>query len=73
MRYIFTNMWPCQCTPIPQRQYRGSDEEQRDVLQQYTSCSGDMNRVFDWVMCSRPEVDSHRFMDMIDTAIEKGG
>lgn len=27
-------------------------------------------QVFSWVMCSQPELDSHRFMDMIEAAVQ---
>jgi hypothetical protein len=26
--------------------------------------------VFEWLICSRPEVDSHRFMDTVEAAIK---
>lgn len=29
-------------------------------------------QVFEWLMCSHPGTDSHRFMDAIDGAIEAG-
>jgi hypothetical protein len=32
-----------------------------------------MDRVFEWVMLSRPELDAHRFMEAIDAAIDAGG
>jgi hypothetical protein len=32
-----------------------------------------MERVFEWVMLSRPDVDAKRFMQTIDDAISKGG
>jgi hypothetical protein len=28
--------------------------------------------VFEWMLCSRPDVDSHRFADTIESAIEEG-
>ena len=29
-------------------------------------------RVFDWLCCSRPDVDSHRFLETLRQAIESG-
>ncbi|KIZ07156.1 Chaperone protein dnaJ 6 [Monoraphidium neglectum] len=52
--------------------YRGSDEERADLLRHYTECNGNMGRLFESVMLSRPELDSHRFMAAIDDAIDKG-
>lgn len=55
-----------------QVQYRGSAEERADLLRYYNDFIGDMNRVFDWLMLSRPELDSHRFRDMLEQAIAQG-
>eukprot|EP00877_Chromochloris_zofingiensis_P001773 jgi/Chrzof1/11597/Cz06g01170.t1 len=55
-----------------EREYRGSDEEKKDLLRHYEQLQGNMARVFDMVMVSRPELDSHRFMDIIDAAIQAG-
>jgi DnaJ family protein C protein 9 len=52
--------------------YRGSAEERADLLQLYQQHSGGMARVFDWLMLSRPELDSHRFRDIIEAAIAAG-
>jgi DnaJ family protein C protein 9 len=56
-----------------QAKYRGSEEEQQELLQLYEKHKGSMPRVFEWLMCSDPERDSHRFMDAIEAAIAKGG
>lgn len=53
-------------------QHRGSAEEEAEVLQYYTRFQGDMNTVFQWVVLSGPKKDSHRFMDLVDTAINAG-
>ena len=58
--------------PRSQFEYRGSSEEREHLLQHYQRCRGDMTNVFDWVMLSRPELDSHRFRDILEEAIEKG-
>lgn len=50
--------------------YRGSDEERAELLQYYMRFEGNMDKVFQWVMLSEPETDSHRFMDIIDAAIK---
>jgi len=52
-----------------EKEYRGSDEERRDVLEYYVKYEGDMTRVFAWVMCSEESEDSHRFADLVDAAI----
>jgi DnaJ family protein C protein 9 len=31
-----------------------------------------IGRVFNQMMCSDPQVDSHRFMDIIDSALSSG-
>ncbi|KAK9798569.1 hypothetical protein WJX73_010286 [Symbiochloris irregularis] len=53
-------------------EYRGSEEEQRDLLAYYQRFKGDMAQVFEWLMCSDAALDSHRFRDAIDAAIEAG-
>jgi hypothetical protein len=52
--------------------YRGSSEERADLLRFYQEFGGNMPRVFDWLMLSRPDVDSHRFRDTIEAAITAG-
>ena len=53
-------------------QYRGSSEEHAELLQTYTRCNGNMRMLFEYMPCSDPELDSHRFMDAIDAAIAEG-
>lgn len=53
-------------------QYRGSEEERGDLLKYYQQFKGNMDTVFVWVMLSRPELDSHRFMDTLEQAIAAG-
>ena len=53
-------------------EYQSSDEERTDVLAAYTQFSGDMDRVFETVMCSDPLADEQRFRHIIDTAISQG-
>eukprot|EP00887_Chlorella_sp_A99_P007718 scaffold20.g7718.t1 len=52
-------------------EYRGSAEEAGDLLAYYTRFQGDMGQVFEWVMCSDPARDSHRFMDALNAAIKE--
>jgi DnaJ family protein C protein 9 len=52
--------------------YRRSDAERADLLQHYERCKGQMQRVFQWVILSDPDVDSHRFKDLLDEAIKQG-
>lgn len=53
-------------------EYRGSAGERRDLLAEFTKRQGNMAIVFEFVMCSEPDADSHRFMDLIDEAIGAG-
>mmetsp|Transcript_35706 Transcript_35706/g.63666 ORF Transcript_35706/g.63666 Transcript_35706/m.63666 type:complete len:269 (-) Transcript_35706:153-959(-) len=55
-----------------ENEYRGSDEEAADLIRLYKKNKGDMPVVFEWMLCSRPDVDSHRFADAIESAIEEG-
>ena len=52
--------------------YRHSDEEENSLLELYDRFRGDMKMVFSWQMCSDPELDSHRFRDIVNKAIEEG-
>lgn len=52
--------------------YRGSKEEEKDLIALYSKCKGDFRKVFNQMMCSDPQVDSHRFMDIIDAAVSSG-
>ncbi|KAF6258506.1 hypothetical protein COO60DRAFT_1626402 [Scenedesmus sp. NREL 46B-D3] len=52
--------------------YRGSADERADLLQLVNRFRGDMRSVFDWLMLSRPELDSHRFRDILEEAITAG-
>ncbi|KAL4441248.1 hypothetical protein ABPG77_011485 [Micractinium sp. CCAP 211/92] len=50
--------------------FRGSEEERAELLKYYRQFKGDMSKVFEWVMCSDEAADSHRFMDVLDAAIQ---
>jgi DnaJ family protein C protein 9 len=52
--------------------YRGSEEERAEVLRYYARYRGNMGLVFMSVMCSDPDRDSHRFMDIVDAAVAAG-
>ncbi|KAI1614950.1 DnaJ protein, subfamily C, member 9 [Exophiala viscosa] len=54
------------------REYQGSEEERADVLAAYEEGEGDMDAVFESVMCSEVLVDEDRFRQMINEAIAKG-
>lgn len=53
-----------------EKSYRGSAEEEKDLLAFFERFEGDMDRVFAWLCCSRPKVDSHRFMKVIDEKVK---
>ncbi|CAG9467725.1 unnamed protein product [Pedinophyceae sp. YPF-701] len=55
-----------------QASFRGSEEERAELLELYEACEGDMPGVMERLVCSREAVDSHRFMDAVQAAIEKG-
>ncbi|KAG2437433.1 hypothetical protein HXX76_006085 [Chlamydomonas incerta] len=52
--------------------YQGSDSERSDLLRYYTQFRGRMSTVFDHLMCSDPDLDSHRLMDILNSAIDAG-
>ncbi|KAG6548616.1 hypothetical protein Mapa_010105 [Marchantia paleacea] len=52
--------------------YRGSRDEVADLKNEYTHHKGNMELVFTYLMCSDPKLDSHRFMEIIDSAISEG-
>lgn len=52
--------------------YRGSEEERSDLYEYYVKFRGRMDKVFAWLMCSRPELDSHRFRDWIEEGCMEG-
>ncbi|KAM1079460.1 hypothetical protein ACFX2B_014016 [Malus domestica] len=52
--------------------YRGSDSEKKDLIDLYSQCKGNMNRLFCSMICSDPKLDSHRFKDILDEAIAAG-
>lgn len=52
--------------------YRGSDSEKKDLKDLYTKYNGNMERLFCSMICSYPELDSHRFKEIIDEAIHEG-
>jgi DnaJ family protein C protein 9 len=52
-------------------EYVGGEEERGDVLKAYTSCKGNMKKLYESVMFSEPWVDEERFRGMIDSAIEE--
>ncbi|KIV87010.1 hypothetical protein PV11_02583 [Exophiala sideris] len=54
------------------REYQGGEEEKADVLAAYEEGEGDMDAVFESVMCSEVLADEERFRQMIDEAIGKG-
>lgn len=52
--------------------YRGSDSEKKDLIDLYKKCKGNMNRLFCSMLCSDPQLDSHRFKDILDETIAEG-
>ncbi|KIW34543.1 uncharacterized protein PV07_01320 [Cladophialophora immunda] len=54
------------------KEYQGSEEEKDDVLAAYEQGEGDMDAVFESVMCSDVVADEDRFRKIIDEAIAQG-
>ncbi|ETI20654.1 hypothetical protein G647_06996 [Cladophialophora carrionii CBS 160.54] len=54
------------------KEYQGSDEERDDVLAAYEQNEGDMDAVFESVMCSEVLADEERFRNIIKDAIARG-
>ncbi|EGX90896.1 DnaJ domain protein [Cordyceps militaris CM01] len=52
------------------RTYKGSDEEQDDVLAAYEQCAGDLDALFEHVILSSVVDDEERFRAIIDKAIQ---
>ncbi|GMH38681.1 hypothetical protein BSKO_06565 [Bryopsis sp. KO-2023] len=52
--------------------YLGSSEEKAELLRLYKQYKGDMKLAFEFMLCSSDEIDSHRFMDILDGEIEAG-
>jgi DnaJ family protein C protein 9 len=53
-------------------EYKGSEEEQRNVLNAYTKHKGDMRKLYQNVMLSDMLVDEEQYREWIDAAIESG-
>ena len=54
------------------KEYQGSGEEKEDVLRAYEENEGDMDAVYEMVMCSNVLDDDERFRGIIDRAIKDG-
>ncbi|KAF3776641.1 Chaperone protein dnaJ 6 [Nymphaea thermarum] len=52
--------------------YRGSDSEKKDLKDLYQKFKGNMQKVFNYMICSDEKLDSHRFKDIIDEALAAG-
>jgi DnaJ homolog subfamily C member 9 len=54
------------------KEYQGSNEEQEDLLNAYEESEGDMDAVYEQIMCSNVLEDDERFRKIIDAAIKDG-
>jgi DnaJ homolog subfamily C member 9 len=54
------------------KEYQGTDEERDDILAAYEQSEGDLDAVFESVMCSEVLADEQRFRKIIDEAIASG-
>jgi len=53
------------------REYQGSEEEKTDVLRAYEEHEGDMDALYEEIMCSNVLEDDDRFRRIIDEAIKE--
>lgn len=51
------------------REYQGSDEERTDILKAYDEYKGDMDKIYEDIMCSNVLDDDERFRKIIEDAI----
>lgn len=54
------------------REYQGSEEEHADLLKSYEKHEGDMDAVYEEIMCSNVLDDDERFRRIIDQAVNDG-
>ena len=54
------------------KEYQGSSEEKEDILGAYEEFEGDMDAVYEQIMCSNVLEDDERFRKIIDEAIKDG-
>lgn len=54
------------------REYQGSEQEKEDILRAYEEHEGDMDALYEEIMCSNVLEDDERFRRIIDQAIEDG-
>lgn len=54
------------------QEYQGSDEEREDLLNAYEEFKGDMDAIYEQIMCSNVLDDDDRFREIIDAAIKEG-
>ena len=51
--------------------YKGSKEEEDDIIEAYNKHKGNMEKVFEWIMFSESEISQHRYLDIIDNLIKQ--
>lgn len=54
------------------KEYQGSEEEKDDILRSYEDNEGDMDALYEQIMCSDVLEDDDRFRKIIDEAIKAG-
>ncbi|KAL9115132.1 MAG: hypothetical protein Q9227_000926 [Pyrenula ochraceoflavens] len=54
------------------KEYQGSEEERKDILDAFATHKGDMDAVYEEILCSNVLDDDERFRKIIDEAIEEG-
>lgn len=54
------------------KEYQGSSEEEEDILGAYEEFEGDMDAIYEQIMCSNVLEDDERFRKIIDDAIKDG-
>ncbi|TKX23698.1 DnaJ domain-containing protein 7 [Elsinoe australis] len=71
-RTQFEDVISAESIEVFKKEYQGSGEERAAVLEAYTEGEGDMDFVFENVMCSEVEADEGRFRGLIEEAIKEG-
>ncbi|GFF23490.1 uncharacterized J domain-containing protein C1071.09c [Aspergillus udagawae] len=71
-RDLYSNTVDTDAIDKIKKEYQGSAEEEKDILEAFDSHRGDMDRVYESVMLSNVLDDDERFRAVIDKAIAEG-
>lgn len=71
-RDLYSNLVDTDAIEKIKKEYQGSAEEEKDILEAFDRHRGDMDRVYESVMLSNVLDDDERFRAIIDRAIAEG-